>query len=177
MVARRRRPRGTGSVYQRPDGRWCGAYLAYDITTQRQVQRRFLVDTRPEAEARLAGLLGKGLRPVVETPRPRRRRWTSLYRYFDAGGLLLYVGITSIRERRGAQHARSAEWWWRVASSSVEHFTDRSTALRAEAIAISTEHPIHNITGRTEITRCGDRCQHPEICRASGPTSTEGCLA
>lgn len=70
---------------------------------------------------------------------------TSLYRFFDATGNLLYVGITRQQKGRFNQHAATKEWWSEVASSTVEHFPTREDALRAEAEAIGTENPRYNI--------------------------------
>lgn len=68
---------------------------------------------------------------------------TSLYRYFDSDGELLYIGITAQGPRRGEQH-RSKVWWPLVKSSAVEHFPDRATALAEEAREIRYWRPPYN---------------------------------
>lgn len=68
-----------------------------------------------------------------------------LYRFYDADGLLLYVGITNQDMRRWIAH-ETREWWGAVASATVEHYDDRSAALDAERTAIKSERPVHNLT-------------------------------
>lgn len=70
---------------------------------------------------------------------------TTLYRFFDAGGQLLYVGIAGNPGRRFGQHAKDKTWWTQVASSSMQHFGTRTEAERAEQIAIRAEGPLHNV--------------------------------
>jgi len=72
---------------------------------------------------------------------------TSLYRYFDERGRLMYVGITSGGGRRADQHQASAPWWTEVRTATIEHYPDRRSALTAESIAITAEAPIHNRAG------------------------------
>jgi hypothetical protein len=74
---------------------------------------------------------------------------TDLYRFFDANGRLLYVGISLHAAQRASDHRRDKDWWSDVARMDVEHQADRQTALKAELLAIRTEHPIHNIIGAT----------------------------
>lgn len=82
------------------------------------------------------------------TTTPAGTRPTSLYRYFDAEGRLLYVGITARRTRRGHEHERDKDWWGDVASSTIEHFPTRAEASEAEGLAISSENPLHNLNRR-----------------------------
>jgi hypothetical protein len=72
---------------------------------------------------------------------------TTLYRYFDAEGRLLYVGITGQTAMRGLQHARYSQWWPRVASATYEHFATRAEAESAELAAITNECPRYNRDG------------------------------
>lgn len=69
---------------------------------------------------------------------------TALYRHFDAGGQLLYVGISLNAVQRLAQHRDTAHWFARLARVEVEWHVDREAALRAEACAIAAEAPLHN---------------------------------
>lgn len=75
---------------------------------------------------------------------------TTLYRFFDADQRLLYVGVTLNRRqlRRWSEHAGTKDWWTDVASTTVTHYPSRDQALRAEADAIRSENPLHNISGR-----------------------------
>lgn len=70
---------------------------------------------------------------------------TTLYRYFDSDGQLLYVGITGDNTKRQSQHRRNSFWFGEIASATFEHFDDRISALEAEATAIQEEKPKFNI--------------------------------
>ncbi|MFI8206844.1 MULTISPECIES: GIY-YIG nuclease family protein [unclassified Streptomyces] len=72
---------------------------------------------------------------------------TALYRFFDADGALLYVGITYDTEQRFASHRNSSPWWRDVASESIEWHDTRTLALAAESKAIKAERPRHNVSG------------------------------
>lgn len=72
---------------------------------------------------------------------------TALYRFFDAGGALLYVGVTSDLRTRWDRHAAERAWWPFVASSTVEWLPSRAAALAAESAAIASESPLHNVAG------------------------------
>ena len=70
---------------------------------------------------------------------------TTLYRYFDGDGKLLYVGITGDNVKRQSQHRRNAFWFGQIASATFEHFNSREEAIEAEREAIQTELPEFNI--------------------------------
>lgn len=76
------------------------------------------------------------------------RSLTTLYRFYAADGVLLYVGIAADPGRRFTQHGRDKGWWTEVASARLEHFPGRPLALMAEAAAIRNESPRYNIAGR-----------------------------
>lgn len=69
---------------------------------------------------------------------------TSVYRYYDAGNLLLYVGITSRGARRNSEHNDSKQWWKYVARQEVDHYPDRRTALIRERDLIRRHRPPFN---------------------------------
>lgn len=73
-----------------------------------------------------------------------------LYRFFDAGGRLLYVGIARDLGSRFAAHRRRGEWWSCVVSGTIETYPSRAEAELAEALAIHSEHPLHNVSRPTE---------------------------
>lgn len=70
---------------------------------------------------------------------------TTLYRLRDHAGNLLYVGIAGNPGRRFEQHAGDKPWWGDVTTVTLEHYTDRATALEAERRTILAERPIHNV--------------------------------
>jgi predicted GIY-YIG superfamily endonuclease len=70
---------------------------------------------------------------------------TSLYRFFDSRGDLLYIGVTNRIPRRLDEHHENKPWYHEVAQVKVEHLSDRDTALRTEKAAIETEHPKYNV--------------------------------
>ena len=69
---------------------------------------------------------------------------TALYRWYDAEGALLYIGITGHLPTRQAIHAKNSAWSEFAALSRVEHHADRATAEAAEVAAILAEMPIFN---------------------------------
>lgn len=73
---------------------------------------------------------------------------TALYRFFNAEGALLYVGITHDIDERWAAHERDKSWWPQVAEKTVEWFATRPLALEAERQAVQQEAPVHNVTGK-----------------------------
>lgn len=77
---------------------------------------------------------------------PRNDGPTSLYRHFDADGVLLYVGISLSAIGRLSDHRHTSAWFPRIAKVTVEQFPDRASAYKAETTAIQTEKPLHNIS-------------------------------
>jgi hypothetical protein len=69
----------------------------------------------------------------------------TLYRFWDAGGDLLYVGITGIRDARWRAHGNQKPWWREVATVTVEHYDDRKSLAAAEIAAIRAEKPRYNV--------------------------------
>lgn len=74
---------------------------------------------------------------------------TTLYRYFNSEGQLLYVGITKNQFHRLQAHSKMAEWFPHVATATFQHFDSRPLALKAETHAIGTELPKFNKAGPT----------------------------
>jgi hypothetical protein len=69
----------------------------------------------------------------------------ALYRFFDASGQLLYVGITNNPARRFTQHGVSRDWWHEVETIRMERHDDREAVLAAEKRAILAEGPRYNV--------------------------------
>jgi predicted GIY-YIG superfamily endonuclease len=78
---------------------------------------------------------------------------TSVYRLYDATGVLLYVGVSSNLVSRLAAHASEKHWWPQVAKKTVVTYGSRGEALMEEDRAIRTESPVHNVAGRREKLR------------------------
>ena len=72
---------------------------------------------------------------------------TAVYRFYDARGRLLYVGITMNIKQRWAEHERMP-WWPQVARRKVVWYDTRAKAAASELKAIREEGPVHNIAGR-----------------------------
>ncbi len=70
----------------------------------------------------------------------------ALYRFYGAGGTLLYIGITNSIPVRLKAHNKDKQWWLGVTNITIEHYPDRRAVLEAERRAIATEHPLYNGT-------------------------------
>lgn len=71
---------------------------------------------------------------------------TALYRVYDAGDLLLYVGISNNFGYRWQQHGAVQPWWGEKRRLTVQWYDSRPEAGEAEAAAIKAEKPKYNIT-------------------------------
>lgn len=69
----------------------------------------------------------------------------ALYRFFDAAGQLLYVGLTVDPGSRWKNHSKRKTWWYDVANSTMEWFPSRKAVEAAEILAIRNERPLHNV--------------------------------
>src|SRR5690349_19519425 len=67
-----------------------------------------------------------------------------LYRLYDAGGSLLYIGCSSDVARRLKSHRSTQPWWLEVAAYDSEGPYRRLDGLRREQSAIFCEHPRYN---------------------------------
>lgn len=76
---------------------------------------------------------------------------TAVYRLRDAADRLLYVGISDDPLRRWPEHAKDKPWWQDVANFSIEWFGSRPEAFAAEALAIKSERPLHNIVHNADL--------------------------
>jgi predicted GIY-YIG superfamily endonuclease len=70
---------------------------------------------------------------------------TSLYRFYDAAGALLYIGITNSIPRRLGEHDERKPWFANSVRATFEHHPSRAAALTAEKKAIKAERPKYNI--------------------------------
>ena len=70
---------------------------------------------------------------------------TKLYKIYDAEETLLYVGVSISILRRFEEHLNSTKWSKTAATIKIETFDKRSSAIKAEELAIKSENPIFNI--------------------------------
>lgn len=84
----------------------------------------------------------------IEVSRNSRRSTdctTSVYRYYDRSGVLIYVGITSRGILRNVEHNTTKRWWNYVHRQEVDHYPDRRSAQGAERELIRRFRPPFNI--------------------------------
>ena len=75
---------------------------------------------------------------------------TSLYRHFDRGGALLYVGIAIDPIKRLYGHSSVSDWYDQIDTIKIERYPSRKTALAAEVEAIRIEKPLYNTAHHPE---------------------------
>ena len=78
---------------------------------------------------------------------------TALYRIYADGEVLLYIGVSNNFGVRWQKHASTKPWWGDVRSQTIYWFDTRDEALDAEALAIFTEQPTHNVMHRRQALR------------------------
>lgn len=91
--------------------------------------------------------MGHGSQSTTRTATSAELSPTSVYRYYDSAGVLLYVGITSRGPQRNSEH-QTKKWWRFVVRQVVDHHPTRGAAELAEADLIRRFNPpfntIHN---------------------------------
>ena len=87
---------------------------------------------------------------------------TAVYRFIDAAGKLLYVGVAKNIARRRRQHAAVQPWWAAVRREIIDWYPDRAAALRAEAAAIRLEQPRYN-RNPGHLSADGNKTPHRSI--------------
>lgn len=88
-------------------------------------------------------------KPSLPTP----CQLTDLYRFFDARGDLIYVGISCHGLRRMFQHRDRQPWFDEVAQIHIEKFKTRRGAEREEKRLIELCQPRHNIVHANPVHR------------------------
>jgi hypothetical protein len=94
--------------------------------------------------------LGKSLVRLVEPGSEQQTRPAYLYRHFDAGGVLLYAGISLSHLQRLAEHRATSPWFDQIKNVEVECFSSWAQAKAAEDKAIIEEKPLYNIAGNPD---------------------------
>lgn len=74
---------------------------------------------------------------------------SSVYRMYDKGGVLIYVGLTDRGHLRQADHLASKAWAREIAETHWEHFDTREEAAHRERDLIEEKHPQHNVVYRS----------------------------
>jgi hypothetical protein len=92
---------------------------------------------------------------------------SSVYRFYDQRGILLYVGLTARGRHRGNEHANSKSWWQYVARQEVEHFPDRNVAAKRERDLIRLHRPPYNRIHNPDHDRV--RAAYEALLAAEGP--------
>jgi predicted GIY-YIG superfamily endonuclease len=72
-----------------------------------------------------------------------------IYKFYGAGGTLLYVGYTSNFRIRLSAHKNSTEWFHLIDRTEIIKALDQPDAYRLETMAIRSEKPIFNVKKRT----------------------------
>lgn len=81
---------------------------------------------------------------------------TSVYRYYDAHKVLIYVGITKRGVLRQREHNEHAEWWQFVGSQEVDHYDTREIASAQESFLIRQHRPPFNKSQNPDHERLRD---------------------
>ncbi|GAA1025657.1 hypothetical protein GCM10009557_00420 [Virgisporangium ochraceum] len=87
-----------------------------------------------------------------------------MYRLYDDAGSLLYIGASHNPEQRWRDHRKEKLWRARMASMTVEWYSDRAAAESAEKEAIATEEPEYNVRETPKFA---------EACRSANATRRE----
>lgn len=80
---------------------------------------------------------------------------TGLYHCYDDADELLYIGVSWSFGVRWQKHAATKPWWPDVRRQTIYWYDTRDEALDAEALAIFTEQPRHNVLHRKQAQRLG----------------------
>ncbi len=86
---------------------------------------------------------------------------TCLYRFFDADGHLLYVGITKNPASRLSEHLAGKPWAALVGNIRLTWFQSRKEAMDAERAAIMLDRPKHNVA--LTAHECSEGNAHMEL--------------
>lgn len=95
--------------------------------------------------------------PMMVSSETDREESNVLYRFFDANGRLLYIGVTANIKTRWKDHSRNKPHWRDVATATIEHFDSQEEVIKAEAEAIAAERPAWNVVHNTGRPLSPDR--------------------
>jgi hypothetical protein len=106
-----------------------------------------VVGVRFGVSARYVLNIARQSRPAMTEPPVEAPEVTELYRFYDEGECLLYVGISFSAVARMASHKCEKIWFRQVTKITIERYATRQDALDAEATAIREERPAWNVSG------------------------------
>jgi hypothetical protein len=82
-------------------------------------------------------------------------RPASVYKLFNAGGELLYVGASMSPALRLGAHG-DKPWWPEAARAEFEHFESREAAVARENDLLKSDEPRYNVAGPRQLTSESD---------------------
>lgn len=83
--------------------------------------------------------------PTRDTPHDKvKPSECAVYRFYDRGGALLYVGIAWNPGRRWERHKRESPWFRNARRVRVDVYATEREALTVERLAIRDEKPLYN---------------------------------
>jgi hypothetical protein len=82
------------------------------------------------------------LAATTESPPPKTY---TVYFYYGADDVLLYVGATGQAHWRARTHNRTARWWRLVKRAEFKHYPTEAEAFAAERAYIAGLNPTYNI--------------------------------
>lgn len=76
-----------------------------------------------------------------------------VYRYFDKGGTVIYVGVSKNMELRNITHKGQDAWFKHVYKIESQPYTNKRIAHKVEAALIKELQPLYNCTLRKNRPR------------------------
>ncbi|BAL87188.1 hypothetical protein AMIS_19680 [Actinoplanes missouriensis 431] len=91
-----------------------------------------------------------------------------LYRFYDAHGILLYIGITGDAAARWSNHSRKKPWWPLVRRIEIEPYATRTEVEVTEKAAILAERPMCNVIHNRQRMQPTDPQHFIDACNRCG---------
>jgi len=85
-----------------------------------------------------------------------------LYRCFDEGGVLLYIGASINPLSRLGSHSYKVGWFTDIALVKIEKHATRDAAFRAETAAVIAENPKYNIVPKKRENGIAHKTPYPQ---------------
>lgn len=100
-----------------------------------------LMATYADIGNRLAGIVNESLQIRIVEPSGKQ----VLYKLYDVGDRVLYIGITDRGPARLVEHYRNKPWFGSVVRVEFERYETRQEVVMAEEKAIKQLRPVYNI--------------------------------